>query len=168
MKEHKPVEIAEFSQSRNISDKPAFCWWVPYTLRKRDRIIDAANARVLRTTHKYGIEVPTSVYHLKRIDVYNGNRFLLDATDKEMANFTVSFEILDEGKPAPVGWKKASEYLVCDVKMDFTRKSRRVKDGHRTVDPEHSTFDGVFFAKECTYYTQLCRIEWFGCYGSWY
>ena len=28
LKEHNPVEISEFSQSRNISDKPAFCWWV--------------------------------------------------------------------------------------------------------------------------------------------
>ena len=33
--------------------------------------------------------------------------------------------------------------MVFDVKMDFTRKARWVKDGHRTVDPDQSTFAGV-------------------------
>ena len=28
--------------------------------------------------------------------------------------------------------------------MDFTRTSRWVEDGHRTADPEHSSFAGVF------------------------
>ena len=30
-----------------------------------------------------------------------------------------------------------------DVKMDFTRKARWVKDGHKTLEPELSTFAGV-------------------------
>ena len=75
LKEHNPVEISEFSQYYDISDEPAFCCWVPYTLRKLDLIIAAVNSRVIYTTHKYGIEVPTSVDHSKRIDASNGNRF---------------------------------------------------------------------------------------------
>jgi len=27
-----------------IEDEPAFAWWVPYALRKRDRLISSANA----------------------------------------------------------------------------------------------------------------------------
>ena len=34
MKESHHVEMAEFVMARGISDKPAFCWWVPYTLRR--------------------------------------------------------------------------------------------------------------------------------------
>ena len=60
-----------------------------------------------------------------------------------MYNVAVAFEILDKGKPAPVGWTKDSEYLLFDIKMNFTRKARWVKDGHSTADPEHSTFAGV-------------------------
>ena len=60
-----------------------------------------------------------------------------------MANVVVEFEILDEGKPSPVGWTKSSGNLVFDVKMDFTSKARWVKDGHIAADPEHSTFYGV-------------------------
>ena len=33
--------------------------------------------------------------------------------------------------------------MVFDVKMDFTRKARWVKDGHKTPDPEQSTYAGV-------------------------
>ena len=33
--------------------------------------------------------------------------------------------------------------MAFDVKMDFTRKTRWVKDGHRTPEPDQSTFAGV-------------------------
>ena len=35
LKEQNPVEISEFAQSRDIYEKPAFYWWVPYTFRKK-------------------------------------------------------------------------------------------------------------------------------------
>jgi hypothetical protein len=44
---------------------------------------------------------------------------------------------------APPGWHKASGHLVFDVKMDFTRKARWVKDGHKTPDLATSSFAGV-------------------------
>ena len=39
MKESHPVEVADFAKARGIADEPAFSWWVPYMLRKRDVII---------------------------------------------------------------------------------------------------------------------------------
>ena len=38
MKEHFPVQTAEFAKSRNIHNEPSFAYWFPFTLRKRDRI----------------------------------------------------------------------------------------------------------------------------------
>ena len=38
---------------------------------------------------------------------------------------------------------KSSGHLIYDVKMDFTRKARWVKDGHRAPDPETSSYAGV-------------------------
>ena len=143
MKENFPVETAEFSIAKSIGDEPAFAYWVPFTLRKRDRIIAAATGRVRKTTHKYGIEVPTSVAHAKEIDNRNGNRFWQEAIDLEMSNVAVAFEILDRDSPIPVGWTPCSGHLVFDVKMDFTRKARWVKDGHLTRDPDTSTYAGV-------------------------
>lgn len=143
LKESNPIEVAEYAKSRNIDDEAAFIWWVPYTLRKRDRIIASINSRVRKTTHKYGIEVPTSQAEAYRIDRENGNTFWTDAIRKEMANVAVAFEILDPNKPIPIGWEKSSGHLVFDLKMDFTRKARWVKDGHRTPEPDQSTFAGV-------------------------
>ena len=143
LKETNPVQVAEFASARDIVDEPAFKYWVPFTLRKRDRIIASVNSRVKRTTHKYGIEVPRSIEHALQLDALNGNTFWRDAIDKEMSSVLVAFEILDSSSPIPVGWKKSSGHIIFDVKMDFTRKARWVKDGHLTRAPQHSTYAGV-------------------------
>jgi hypothetical protein len=44
-------------------------------MKKRDVIIAAVKARARKVTHKYGIEIPTSVEHAKELDAKNGNRF---------------------------------------------------------------------------------------------
>ena len=36
LKESNPVDVAEFAKSRCIDHEPAFAWWVPYTLKKRN------------------------------------------------------------------------------------------------------------------------------------
>ena len=143
MKEAHPVETAEYSRARGISNEPAFAWWVPYTLRKREVILAAVKNRIRKTTHNYGIEIPRDVEHVHEIDSRNGNTMWRDALKKEMYNVGVAFEILDEGAHAPHGWKQATRLLVWDVKMDFTRKSRWVLNGHKTPDPIGSTYAGV-------------------------
>ena len=47
---------------------PAFAWWVPYVLSKRDRIIKAVDKRYFKTTYKFGIEVPKTVAQALEID----------------------------------------------------------------------------------------------------
>ena len=67
----------------------------------------------------------------------------MDVIVKEMTNICIAFTILDGGKKATPGWTKASGSLVFDVKMDFTPKARRVKEGHRSPDPTMSAYAGV-------------------------
>eukprot|EP00978_Attheya_sp_CCMP212_P035963 scaffold159681_cov67-Attheya_sp.AAC.2 len=52
LKESNPVKVAEYAVSREIQSEPAFDWWVPYTLKKQDRIISAVNNRYVKRTHK--------------------------------------------------------------------------------------------------------------------
>jgi hypothetical protein len=143
MKESHPCETAEFAKARSIADEPAFAWWVPYTLRKRDVILSKIKTRIRRTTHKYGIEIPTSVSHAMEIDRKNGTTFWRDALAKEMTELGVAVELLEDGMKAPAGWHLVTGHLVWDVKMDFTRKARWVLDGHKTADPIGSTYAGV-------------------------
>ncbi len=97
------MEVAEFAEDRGIADKPAFVWWVPYTMKKRDVILSAIKSRIRKTTHKYGIEIPRSIEHGNQIDRTNDNTFWRDALAKEMHNVGIAFEILSSGQNAPVG-----------------------------------------------------------------
>ena len=65
-----------------IDHEPAFNWWVMHVLKKRDRIISLVKQRVpryLKRSHKFGIEVPTSVKDALELDRKNGNTFWADA-----------------------------------------------------------------------------------------
>ena len=44
MKESYPVQVAEFAVANKLVQDPAFCWWVPYTLRKHDVILASVKA----------------------------------------------------------------------------------------------------------------------------
>ena len=143
LKESHPVEVAEFAKARGIDDEVAFAYWVPFTLWKRDIIISSIKTRAKKSTHKYGIEIPTSVEHAYELDKRNSNTFWQDAIKKEMHNVGIAFEILEDGEQVPVGWKSASGHLVFDVRMTFERKARWVLDGHKTAKPTGSTYAGV-------------------------
>ena len=112
-------------------------------MRKRDRIISALKSRIRKTTHKYRIEIPTSIYHGHRLDKGNGNNSWRDAKPTKMYNVGVSLEFLPEGQNTQVGWSKVTGHLTWDVKKDFTRKSRWVLNGHKNLNPIGSTYAGV-------------------------
>jgi hypothetical protein len=61
LKESHPIETAKYAKILGIDHEPAFNWWVPHVLRKRDRIISLVrkwNPPYLKRTHKFGIELP--------------------------------------------------------------------------------------------------------------
>jgi hypothetical protein len=41
LKESNPVEVAEYAATKNLHGEPAFAWWVPHVLKKRNIIIAA-------------------------------------------------------------------------------------------------------------------------------
>ena len=143
LKNSNPVEVADYAVANGLQDEPAFKWWVPYVVRKRDNIISKLSARVIKRTHKYGVRIPRSIKEAYEIDKANGNMLWRNAIAKEMQNVAIAFEIIEDDEPLPSGFKPASCHIIFDVKMDFTRKARYVLDGHRTADPDGSTYAGV-------------------------
>ena len=81
-------------------------WWDPHTLKKRQVILSVLKKRIRKTTHKYGIEIPTSVEHAFELGRKNGNHLWKDALEIEMYNIGVAFEILEDGKTVPAGYNK--------------------------------------------------------------
>jgi len=147
LKESHPIETAEYAKILGIDHEPAFNWWVPHVLKKRDRIISLVrkrNPRYLKRTHKFGIELPKTVKEAFELDKKNGNTLWADAIAKEMRDVRVAFKILPDGQPAPVGYQRIPCHMIFDIKMeDFRRKARLVAGGHMTKAPATITYASV-------------------------
>ena len=143
LKEAEPILTAEYAVANGLDRIPAFQWWVPEVLKRRNKIIIAAAKRIQNRRFKYGVEIPTSKKDAIRLDQENGNTFWQDALQLEMENVAVAFHFLEDNKPLPKGWTPSSGHIIWDVKMDLTRKARWVKDGHKTPDLTTSNFAGV-------------------------
>jgi len=84
LKEANPIKTAEYAVSKGISEEPAFNWWVPYTLKKRDFIISAIRARFIWRDYKFGIKVPANIKEARALDLENGDGFWKRSVEKEM------------------------------------------------------------------------------------
>jgi Reverse transcriptase (RNA-dependent DNA polymerase) len=140
LKESNPIEVAEYAVARGIDREPAFAWWVP---RKRDRIVSLAKSRLVRKTHKFGIELPRSVRHALELDRANGNTYWADAMRKEQAGINPAFDFQEKGGPKPVGYEAIQGHTIFDVKPDLTRKARFVAQGNRTELTVELTYASV-------------------------
>ena len=133
--------------TKGLDHEPAFNWWVPHVLKKRDRIISLVRkwtTRYLKRTHKFGIEVPKTVKEALDLDRKNGNTIWADAIAKEMKEVCIAFNILPDGHSAPIGHQKIPCHMIFDVKMeDFRQKARLVAGGHLTKAPATITYASV-------------------------
>ena len=110
-KECYPVQTAKYAAKNDIDTEPAFKYWVPHTLKKRDSIISLVKkrqTRYLKKTHKFGIEIPKTVKEAAELDANNGDTKWIDAILKEMTNVRVAFDILKDEDCAPIGHKKST------------------------------------------------------------
>jgi len=143
LKESNPVEIAEYAVAHKIVHEPAFSWWVPYTLKRRERIIAAVQKRYWKMTHKFGIQLPKTIDEALQLDKENGNDIWEQAIKKEMKNIQKAFQHIEDDEAVPVGYNEIPYHCVFDVKMDFTRKCRLVAGGHVTDPPAAQTYASV-------------------------
>ena len=145
MKESFPIETAEYAVQHGISDEPAFAWWVPHVLKKRDRFVNKVKSKYWERTHKYGIRIPKTIQEALEIDRINGNHLWEDSIKEEMKNNRVAFEEYDGDVTKLVGYKRITGHMVFDVKLgeNFRRKARYVADGHLTSAPASMTYSTV-------------------------
>ena len=69
VKEANPIELAKYAVASKIDEEPAFVWWVPYTLKRRGRIIAKVKTKYWKKTHKfYGVRLPKSAAEALQID----------------------------------------------------------------------------------------------------
>ena len=153
VKEANPIELAEYAVASKIDEEPAFAWWVPYTLRKRDRIIAKVKTKYWKTTHKYGVRLPKSAAEALQIDAETGTDFWEKALNKEMGKVVkmdtykeseyTPEQIRNGNAPTMKGFQEISCHIIFDVKMDFTRKARFVANGSTTDTPVGLCYSSV-------------------------
>ena len=147
MKESHPVETAEYAHFQGIYHEPALNLWAPHMLKKRDHIlylVRKRDPRYLKKTHKFGIEVPTTVDEAFELDKKNGNTHWADGIASEMNNVKVAFDVLPYGQNAPIRHPFLKCHMLFDVKMeDFCQKARYVAGGHMKNAPPTITYASV-------------------------
>ena len=75
IKEESPIDLYEYVVASQIADETVFYWWVPYTLKKRNRIISKVRTKYWRKNHKYGVRLPNNLKESIHIDQENGNTY---------------------------------------------------------------------------------------------
>ena len=85
----------------------------------------AVNARYLKRTHKFGIEVAKTVKEALEIDKRTGTTFWRDASDLEVKNVNVAFQDLKEGEIVPVGYQEIRCHIIFDVKFGSLKTLQR-------------------------------------------
>jgi len=83
IKQSNSVDVAIYAKENGLVEQPAFAWWVPYTIKKKDRIVGAVKARVRLRTHKYGVQVPRTLQEAYELDNKNGNKLWENAIHKK-------------------------------------------------------------------------------------
>jgi hypothetical protein len=146
VKESYPVQLAEYVHQRKVSEEPAFAWWVPHVLKKRNRIISKVKSKYWTRTHKFGIRIPKDAEEAKRLDRENGDTLWWDAICKEMKNVRIAFEEFEgDISDLPSFYQKINCHLIFDIKFgeNFRRKARMVAGGHMTSTPSSLTYSSV-------------------------
>ena len=146
VKDSYPIQLAEYALENRLDNKAVFAWWVPFVLKKRDRVISKIKSKYWQRTHKYGIRIPKSVKEALKIDRENNNTLWWDAIMLKMKNVRPAFEVYEgDVKDLPVGYQRIDCHIIFDVKLgeNFRRKARLVAGGHTTSTPTSLTYSSV-------------------------
>jgi hypothetical protein len=128
LKEANLVGIAEYVIANKIASKPAFAWWVLFTIQKRDRITEAVNKRYLSRTHKFRIVVPKTVAEALDLDKNSGTTHWQEAINLEAKNVNVAFQELEDGEQVPVGYQFVKCHMIFNVKAGSLKRKGAIRD----------------------------------------
>ena len=84
LKDLYPAPLADYAMSNVIQDEPVFAWWIPFTLKKRNSILQKIKPMYHQRTHKYVIQIPKNVREAQDIDTVNGNKLWMESVQMEM------------------------------------------------------------------------------------
>ena len=106
LKEPNALDVAEYTITNKLVIDPTFQWWVPTTIRRRDRIIYKIHIRCMKRQKKFGIDLLKNFQEAYQLDNKNGNTKWADAISKEMKNIRIAFTIIKNEAKTPIKYQK--------------------------------------------------------------
>ena len=112
LKDYIPIEFAEYAVANRIVEEPAFKWWVPHMIRKRNRIISKFKSRYWQTMHKFGIRLPKTTDKALNINKIAGTYFWCKGINKEMSKVKIAWKFDDRYTPSEARAETATVFVV--------------------------------------------------------
>ena len=141
-----PLQLAEYAVAAKISVDPDFAWWVPLTLKKKNRIIAKVKSKYWLKNHKFRIKLPNNMNQEIEFDHENANTLWWDVVCQEMKNVRPAFETWQkpEGDIPPV-FQDIKCHFIFSINMgeNFCRKARFVAGDHITEISTTLTYASV-------------------------
>ena len=145
LKHAYPVELAIYAKANNLSEEPAFKWWIHHVIKKKHQIISKIKSKYWQRSHKYGIRIPKTVKEALLLDKENNDDLWQQAIQLEMPKIRKAMRIFDGDPKSLIGYQQITGHIIFDIKLgeNFRRKARYVADGHKTETPSHITYSSV-------------------------
>ncbi len=81
-------------------------------------LVKMSSARYLKFMHKFGVEYPKAVKDTLLLGKHNGNIMWADAIAKEMKNFQLAFDLLENGVQPYNRYKFIKCHMIFNLKME--------------------------------------------------
>ena len=118
MKDSFTIELSEYAVENWIASKPAFLWWVPCILKKREQIISKLKTKYWHQSSKYGIKVPISAEEAQQLYHANGNTLLMDALQDNMKTVWPAFKVFEGAESGiPKEYQRIRCHIIWDIKL---------------------------------------------------
>ena len=114
MKESYALDVAKYTITNKLVTDPTFQWWVPTTIRRRDRIIYKIHIRYIKRQQKFGIGLLKNFQEAYQLDNKNGNTKWADAISKEMKKIRIAFTIIKSEAKIPIKYQKIHCHIFVD------------------------------------------------------
>ena len=101
LKELHPIETAEYDMSHGLEFEPTFNWWVPFLVKKRERIISRVkkrSARYLKRDEKCGTALPKTAKEVYELDKATGSTLWANTISKEIENVKVALKSFSDNE----------------------------------------------------------------------
>ena len=82
-KESDSVELTEHAEANQLVEGLAFKWWIPFTFKKQDRILQKAESDCHRIIQEVEIETPRTFKTALQVDPKTGIAIWRDALMQE-------------------------------------------------------------------------------------